>query len=153
MAQNKTVETSASVADYVKTLADKQQRDDSLAIIEMMRSASGFEPKMWGPAIIGFGTYHYSYESGREGDMPILAFAPRKGDLVFYFDLNKSNREDLLPKLGKHKTSKYCIYVKKLSDIDSSVLNKMIKVSLRNSEEKQRLGIKDVSHNSSTRKH
>ena len=132
MTKNKTTETAVSVPAYVKAIDDKEKRDDSLKVIELMRAASGFEPKMWGPSIIGFGSYHYKYERGREGDMPLVAFSPRKAAIVLYIGLNADNREALLPKLGKHKTTKGCIYVKRLSDIDMTILKKMIQVSLKN---------------------
>ena len=136
MAQNKTTETKVSVAGYVKAIEEKEKRDDSSTIIELMKSASGFEPKMWGPSIIGFGFEHYKYESGHEGDMPIIAFSPRKAAIVLYLALNPDDREALLPKFGKHKTTKGCIYVKRLSDIDMAILKKMIAVSLKNKKKK-----------------
>lgn len=132
MAENKTKETKVSVTAYVKALEDKEKRDDSVKIIELMSAISGFDAKMWGPSIIGFGSQHYKYESGREGDMPIVAFSPRKAALVLYIGLSPENREVLLPKLGKHKTTKGCIYVKKLADINMAVLKEMIKVSVKN---------------------
>lgn len=131
MAENKTKETKVSVTAYVKAIEDKEKRDDSLTVIELMKSVSGFEPKMWGPSIIGFGSHHYKYESGREGDMPLVAFAPRKPAIVFYVGLDPDSREALLAKLGKHKTDKGCIHVKRLSDIDMNVLKEMIKVSIK----------------------
>jgi len=136
MAKLKTTETKVSVAAYVKAIEDKEKRDDSLKIIELMKAASGFDPKMWGPSIIGFGSYHYKYESGHEGDMPVLAFSPRKAALVLYLCLEPDNRETLLPKFGKHKTTKGCIYVKRLSDIDTGILKQMLKLSLKNNKQK-----------------
>ena len=136
MAKNKTAETAVSVAVYVKAIEEKEKREDSLKIIELMRSASGFEPKMWGPSIIGFGSYHYKHDSGREGDMPMISFSPRKAAIVFYLALNSDNREALLPKLGKHKTEKGCVYVKKLEDISEPVLKEMIKASIKNRKQK-----------------
>ena len=131
MPENKTKETKVSVSAYLKSIEDKEKRDDSLKIIDLMRSVSGFEPKMWGPSIIGFGSYHYKYESGREGDMPLVAFSPRKPAIVFYVGLDPDNRERLLPKFGKYKSDKGCIHVKKLSDIDMAVLKEMIKISIK----------------------
>jgi len=136
MAKNKTAETKVSVAAYVKAIEDKEKRDDSLKVIELMKSASGFDPKMWGPSIIGFGFLHYKYESGHEGDMPIIAFSPRKAAMVLYLGLSPADREALLPKFGKHKTTKGCIYVKRLSEIDMTVLKQMIKLSLKNMKQK-----------------
>jgi hypothetical protein len=136
MAKNKTTETKVSVAAYVKAIEDKEKRDDSLTVIELMKSASGFSPKMWGPSIIGFGSQHYKYESGHEGDMPIIAFSPRKPAMVLYLGLSAAEREALLPKFGKHKTTKGCIYVSRLSDIDMTVLKQMIKTSLKKKKNK-----------------
>lgn len=136
MAENKTKETKASVTAYVKAIDEKEKRDDSLKIIELMKSLSGFEPRMWGPSIIGFGSSHYKYESGHEGDIPLIAFSPRKTAIVLYIGLNPDDREALLPKFGKHKSTKGCIYVKRLSDIDMGVLKKMVKVSLKNKTHK-----------------
>ena len=95
-----------------------------------MAKWSGFEPKMWGPTIIGFGKYHYKYESGHEGDAPLAAFSPRKDSLVLYFATVFGNRDALLSQLGKHKSSKSCVYVKKLSDIDMKILEVMTKNSM-----------------------
>ena len=126
MAANKTTETTKSVKGFINALKDETQRKDSFEIIDLMNELSGFEAKLWGPSIIGFGSYHYTYESGREGDMPIIAFSPRSTAIVFYLSINLANREELLNKLGKHKTGKGCIYIKKLADIDMKVLKKMI---------------------------
>ena len=130
MAKNKTAETTVSVDGYVRAIDDKIKREDSVSIIEMMKSSTGFDPKMWGPSIIGFGTHHYKYESGREGDMPRVAFSPRKSAIVFYLG-SFDKREAILEKLGKHTTGKGCIYVKKLDDIDVKVLKEMIKLSAK----------------------
>jgi hypothetical protein len=135
MATNKTTETNVSVAAYVKAIEDKEKHDDCSKVIELMKSISGFEPKMWGASIIGFGSYHYKYESGREGDMPLVCFSPRKAAIVFYVALDAGSRETLLPKFGKHKTDKGCIHVKKLADIDMAVLKEMIKVSIKNNKQ------------------
>ncbi len=127
MAANKTTETTKSVTGFINTLKDETQQKDSFEIIGMMNKLIGFEAKLWGSSIIGFGTYHYVYESGREGDMPIIAFSPRSTAIVFYLSTIFENREDLLNKLGKHKTGKGCIYIKKLVDIDKSILKTMIR--------------------------
>ncbi|HKC36766.1 MAG TPA: DUF1801 domain-containing protein [Chitinophagaceae bacterium] len=129
--QNKTVETKSSVSAFIKKLADAQRQKDAFAIIEIMKEKSGFEPKMWGPAIIGFGSYHYKYESGREGDAPLVGFSPRKTEFALYLTSVFENREELLKKFGKHKTAKACIYIKKIEDIDTAVLKKMIANSIR----------------------
>ncbi|HRI79689.1 MAG TPA: DUF1801 domain-containing protein [Cyclobacteriaceae bacterium] len=124
--ENKTTETAASVSGFIDKIKDETKRDDSYRIIKLMQKHTGFKPKMWGPSIIGFGTYHYQYESGREGDMPIIAFSPRSTAIVLYFSSEFKNRTALLKKFGKHKASKGCVYVKKLADVDMEVLEEMI---------------------------
>jgi len=126
MAKNKTTETNSSVTEFVNKVENEVKRNDSFKLIEIFKSITGFEPKMWGPAIIGFGNYHYKYESGHEGDAPLAAFSPRKDSLVLYFAAEYENREVLLSQLGKHRSSKVCVYVKKLSDIDIKILQIMI---------------------------
>ena len=130
MAQNKTTETNISVTEFVNKVENEVKRDDSFKLIEIFKSISGFEPKMWGPTIIGFGSYHYKYESGHGGDAPLTGFSPRKDSLVFYLSSEFENRELLLSKLGKHKSSKGCVYVKKLSDIDIETLKIIITNSM-----------------------
>lgn len=125
MAKNKTTETDSSVTEFVNKIEIEVKRSDSFKLIEIFKSITGFEPKMWGPTIIGFGSYHYKYASGHEGDAPLAGFSPRKDSLVIYFAVEYENREALLSKLGKHKSSKSCVYVKKLSDIDIKVLEMM----------------------------
>jgi hypothetical protein len=129
MAAAKTTETDNSVTDFINAVPNEQMRNDSFALIEIMKRQTGCEPKRWGTAIIGFGSYHYTYESGREGDAPLVAFSPRKSELVLYLSANFENHEALLQKLGKHKTGKACIYIKKLSDVDTAVLGEMIALS------------------------
>ena len=126
MAKNKTTETNSSVTEFVNKVENEVKRNDSFKLIEIFKSITGFEPKMWGPTIIGFGNYHYKYESGHEGDAPLAGFSPRKDSLVVYFAPEYENREVLLSQLGKHKSSKACVYVKKLSDIDIKILEIMI---------------------------
>jgi Domain of unknown function (DU1801) len=130
MADNKTTESGADVAAFVNGVADKIQRADAEAIIEVMRTASGEPPRMWGPSIIGFGSYHYKYDSGREGEMCRIGFSPRKGQTVLYVVDGFPQHAELLSRLGKHKTGKACLYVKRLSDIDMSVLNELVAASL-----------------------
>lgn len=125
MAKNKTNGTDADVTDFVNRVPNETKRNDSFMIIELYRALTGFEPKMWGPTIIGFGTYHYKYASGHEGDMPLAAFSPRKEALVFYFATDYKDREILMAQLGKHRSSKGCVYVKKLDDIDLKILETM----------------------------
>jgi len=130
MAKTKTTYTNSSVREFVNKVENEVKRNDSFKLIEIFKSITGFEPKMWGPTMIGFGNYHYKYESGHEGDAPLAGFSPRKDSLVLYFASEYENREVLLSQLGKHKSSKACVYVKKLSDIDVKVLEKMIANSM-----------------------
>lgn len=130
MARNKTTYSNSSVTEFVNKVENEVKRNDSFKLIEIFKSITGLEPKMWGPTIIGFGNYHYKYESGHEGDAPLAAFSPRKDSLVLYFAPEFENREVLLSQLGKHKSSKACVYVKKLSDIDLKILEIMIVNSL-----------------------
>src|SRR5690606_8674207 len=102
----------------------------SFELIEIFKSLSGFEPKMWGPSIIGFGKYHYKYASGHEGDAPITGFSPRKDAIALYLVPESEKREEMLSRLGKHKSGKSCVYVKKLADIDRDVLKEMIADSI-----------------------
>ena len=131
MAKIKTTETSKSVTEFVNSVSDEIKRKDSLKIIDIMQKQTGFEPKMWGPGIIGFGNYHYKYESGHEGDMPLAGFSPRSTGVVLYLCENFENKDELFQKLGKHKAGKVCIYIKRIADIDVSVLKKMISNSVK----------------------
>ena len=134
-AKAKTTETKNSVSGFVKKIEDKQRQKDCFAIIEIMKKQSGFEPKMWGPAIIGFGSYHYKYESGHEGDAPLVGFSPRKTEFALYI-ANFDGKEALLKSFGKHKTAKACVYIKKLEDINVEVLKKMITGSIKHYQAK-----------------
>lgn len=131
MAKNKTTETGSSVTEFINMVENEVRRNDSFELIKLFKSITGHEPKMWGTSIIGFGSYHYKYESGREDDAPLAAFSPRKDSLVLYFATEFDKREELRAKLGKHKSATACIYVKKLDDVDLAVLEKMIKNSIR----------------------
>src|SRR5271165_2377339 len=123
MADNKTKPTKLSVAAFIDALADPTKRADAKALVKLMQSAAGEKPKMWGPSIIGFGSYHYKYESGREGDMPVIAFSPRKAATVLYGVTGFGEvATALLAKLGKHSTGKGCLYIKKLADVDQHTL-------------------------------
>lgn len=127
MAKNKTTETSADVEEFINSFANTdQKRQDSFELLKMMQSVTGFEPKMWGPSIIGFGSYHYKYESGHEGDAPLVGFSPRKAEFSLYAFTGLEEHEHLLKSLGKYKTGKACIYFKKLSDINQNELKKLI---------------------------
>jgi Domain of unknown function (DU1801) len=126
MAENKTKATNVTVEAFLASVADASKRADALALIDMMQTASNEKPRMWGPSIIGFGSYHYHYKSGREGDSPIVGFSPRKAALVIYIVTGFRGAEPLLAKLGKHSTGKSCLYVKRLADVDLPVLRKLI---------------------------
>jgi Domain of unknown function (DU1801) len=126
MAENKTKATNVTVEAFLASVADASKRADALALIDMMQTASNEKPRMWGPSIIGFGSYHYHYESGREGDSPIVGFSPRKAALVIYIVTGFRGAEPLLAKLGKHSMGKSCLYVKRLADVDLPVLRKLI---------------------------
>lgn len=126
MAENKTKATKASVAGFIAAVPDATKRADAKTLVKLMQEATGEKPRMWGPSIIGFGSQHYVYESGREGDMPIAAFSPRKPALVVYLSCSDPVSKALLAKLGKHTMSKSCLYIKKLADVDGAVLKKLI---------------------------
>ena len=128
MAENKTQPTPASVDEFLANIADDVRRNECLQLVAMMRRLSGVEPVMWGPSIVGFDQYHYRYATGREGDAPLYAFSPRKGDLTIYF-IGFDDLADQLTRLGKHKHSVSCLYVKKLADLDLAVLEEMLVAS------------------------
>lgn len=129
--KNKTTETSVKVTDFINSFVENDQKKiDSFQLIELMTKWSGFEPKMWGPSIIGFGSYHYKYASGHEGDAPLIGFSPRKAAFSLYVFSPTEENKHLLEGLGKYKISKACIYVKKLSDINTNVLEKLCKSSI-----------------------
>lgn len=126
MAKNKTTETAVDVSDFIESYVENDQKKaDSYKLIELMTTWSGFEPRMWGPTIIGFGSYHYTYASGHEGDAPILGFSPRKAQFSLYVYSKTDESDRLLEEFGKFKMGKACIYVKKLSDINITVLEKL----------------------------
>lgn len=131
-AQLKTQVTNASVAEFINSVEDKQRREDSKIVDKLMQEVSGEKARMWGPAIIGYGSEHLKYESGRELDMPKLAFSPRKQSLVLYvLEDGEESYRDLLSKLGKYTTSKVCLYIKNLSDVDLSVLKQVLERSFK----------------------
>ena len=121
----KTKKNEASVEDFLNAIKDERQRNDSFTILQMMKKATGEEPKMWGPSIIGFGNVHLKYESGRELDWFKMGFSPRKQNLTLY-GVNSRGQTELLKKLGKHKAGNGCLYINKLSDVDAAVLKKII---------------------------
>ena len=126
----KTTESNNSVSAFTKRIEDLQRQADCNRLIEIMKTQSGFEPKMWGPSIIGFGSYHYEYESGHEGDAPLIGFSPRKSEFALYI-ANFDGKEVLLKNFGKHKTAKACVYIKKVDDINLDILKKLVAGSIK----------------------
>lgn len=126
MAQNKTTETDASVAKYLGAIADPTRRADCEALAKLFTTATKFPPKMWGPSIVGFGSYHYRYESGREGDACLVGFSARKGEISVYGLNAAPDSAKLIAAIGKHKAGKGCVYIKSLADVDLKVLAKLV---------------------------
>ena len=126
MAENKTKATDASVQTYLAAIQDQARRKDCEALAKLMTKATKHSPKMWGPSIVGFGSYHYKYESGREGDMCVVGFSSRKGEISVYGLRAAKDAEGLLAKLGKHRGDKGCVYIKTLADVDVSVLAQLV---------------------------
>jgi hypothetical protein len=131
MAELKTKENDASVSAFLASIKDQQRRDDAVAVAAMMKAVTRSEPRMWGTSIAGYGSQHYKYATGREGDWFRTGFSPRKDNLTIYITSSFEQYPDLMAKLGKFKTGKACLYVKKLSDVDSKVLKELIARSLR----------------------
>ncbi len=129
MAENKTQKTGASVDEFMSTVDNKRRYEDGLTLLDTMRDVTGLQPEMWGPSIIGFGEYHYMYESGREGDMPLIAFSPRKQSQSLYIMAGFDEYDDLLARLGKHRKGATCLYINKLADVDIEVLRELIQQS------------------------
>jgi hypothetical protein len=126
MAENKTKATDASVQDYLAAIDDEARRKDCEALADLMAKATKQPPRMWGASIVGFGSYHYRYASGREGDTCVVGFSSRKGDITVYGLNGAANAAGLLSRLGKHKAGKGCVYLKRLSDVDLKVLEKLV---------------------------
>jgi hypothetical protein len=131
MSELKTQPTQESVLDFLAKVSDGRRREDCLIILELMKKATGAEPVMWGSSIVGFGRYRYRYESGREGEWPIVGFSPRKNDLTLYITPGFERYKGLMGRLGKYKTGKSCLYLKRLEDVDRSVLNELIEESVK----------------------
>lgn len=131
MAELKTVPTRASADKFIKGIKDEKKRADCYQILEMMKSATKAEPRMWGTSIVGFGKYHYAYDSGREGDWFITGFSPRKQNLTLYMMGGFDQFADLMEQLGKHSTGKGCLYINRLEDVDVKVLKKLITRSVK----------------------
>jgi len=133
---NKTTENEGSVTDFLSSIADETKRADSFKIVELIEQHTGLPAKMWGPAIVGFGSYHYKYESGREGDAPLFGFSPRANAISLYLASDFPGRDELLGKFGKHTVAKACVYIKKLTDVDTEVLQTMAGESVNYIKEK-----------------
>jgi hypothetical protein len=141
MAENQTKPTKVSVAAFIAKVANGQQREDSKELVKLFKELTGKPAKMWGPSIVGFDSYHYVYESGREGDAPLIAFSPRKPELVLYVGPYPGD-QGLKAKLGKYKSSKACLYIKKLDDLDRGVLRELATASI--AELRKRYAVKTV---------
>lgn len=130
MAENKTQPTGESVAAFLDTVEPERRRADALVLDALFRRVTGWQPRLWGPSIVGYGEYHYIYASGREGDYLATGFSPRKANLVVYIMPGYSDFGRLLDRLGKHKLGKSCLYINKLADIDETVLEELIRAGL-----------------------
>ena len=130
MAELKTKVNDASVEDFLKGVTHEKRREDSFKVLELMQRVTEESPKMWGKSIVGFGSYTYKYASGREGDWPLTGFSPRKQALTLYIMAGFERYDELMEKLGKYKTGKSCLYVKKLEDVDMNVLEELVKASV-----------------------
>ncbi len=131
MAKNKTQETEYAFIDFLNSVEGEQKRKDSLELIRIFKEVSGFEPKMWGPSIIGFGSYHFKYESGREDEAPLVGFSPRKAAISLYFSCDiEGQQATLLSQLGKFKNGKSCIYIKRLADVKEDILKALTQESI-----------------------
>ncbi|MFK7973006.1 MAG: DUF1801 domain-containing protein [Bacteroidia bacterium] len=136
MAELKTKLNDGSVNDFLSSVEDEKKRADAFSLYAMMEKATGEPGKMWGDSIVGFGSYHYKYASGKEGDWMLTGFSPRKQNISVYFMDGFDKYEEPLGRLGKHKTSKACLYIKRLSDIDEAVLEEMVVASAKYMREK-----------------
>ena len=138
MAEMKTKVNRASVEGFLDGVGNDKRRADAFAIVKMMKSATRTQPKMWGPSIIGFGQYHYKYDSGREGDMCMIGFSPRSQALTMYIDPDFPAYEPLMKKLGKHTKGHSCLYIKKLEDVDMDVLKQLVTESYRSMKKRHK---------------
>jgi hypothetical protein len=130
MAENKTKATELNVQGFIAGLPDPQRRHDAERLVEIISGLVGEPPRMWGSSIIGFGSYHYKYDSGREGDMARIGFSPRAKETVIYLVEGYAGKEELLARLGKHRIGKSCLYIKKLAEVDQEVLEELMRASL-----------------------
>ncbi|WP_078381184.1 DUF1801 domain-containing protein [Sutcliffiella halmapala] len=130
MYELKTKETDNSVNEFIENVDSPKKREDAYKLLDIFSETTGYDAKMWGPSIIGFGSYHYKYESGHEGDAPLVGFSPRKAKISLYFAPGEPKREALLKGFGKHTTGKACVYINKMADIDVEVLKELINQSV-----------------------
>lgn len=126
----KTKETDNSVLEFIEAVDSAKKREDAYELLDIFTETTGYEAKMWGPSIIGFGSYHYKYASGHEGDAPLVGFSPRKAKISLYFAPGETKRDELLKEFGKHTTGKACVYINKIADINVDVLKKLIRQSV-----------------------
>ncbi|MFC0272848.1 DUF1801 domain-containing protein [Metabacillus herbersteinensis] len=131
MYELKTKETESNVIEFIENVESPKKREDAYKLLDIFTETTGYKAKMWGPSIIGFGAYHYKYESGHEGDAPLVGFSPRKAKISLYFATGDTKREELLKDLGKHTSGKACVYINKVTDIDIDVLKELINQSVR----------------------
>ncbi|MRX28163.1 DUF1801 domain-containing protein [Kangiella sp. HZ709] len=135
MSENKTQATSASVDDFILSVENSRRQKDALAALDLYKKVTKLTPIMWGPSIIGFGSYHYVLDSGREGDMPAAAFSPRKSNMTFYLGDSFKGAKNLYARLGKHRKSTACVYINKLDDVDLEVLKEIIALDFAHSNQ------------------
>ena len=135
MAEQKTKPTNQSVKEFLNKIPEPERRADCFAVAKIMEEITGEKPTMWGPSIVGFGSYRYKYASGHEGDWPMMGFSPRKKDLTLYIMMGFEKHAELMEKLGKHSTGKSCLYIKRLSDVHIPTLKKLIKIGLKDLRE------------------
>ena len=126
----KTKETDNSVLEFIEAVDSAKKREDAYELLDIFTETTGYEAKMWGPSIIGFGSYHYKYATGHEGDAPLVGFSPRKAKISLYFAPGETKRDELLKEFGKHTTGKACVYINKIADINVDVLRKLIRQSV-----------------------
>lgn len=131
MAQNKTQGTEVDPQDFIRNVDPQRRREDAQVLLDLFAEVSGYKPRMWGPSIVGFGQYHYTYESGREGDMCATGFSPRKAKMVIYVLPGYTDFSEIMSRLGKHKLGKSCLYINKLDDVDLDVLRELIQAGLK----------------------
>ncbi|MCK1987777.1 DUF1801 domain-containing protein [Lysinibacillus fusiformis] len=130
MYELKTKETDESVIEFIESVDHPKKREDAYRLLDIFTEVSGYEAKMWGPSIIGFGHYHYKYQTGHEGDAPLVGFSPRKAKISLYFAPGDREREQLLQQFGKHTTGKACVYINKLADVEEDILKALIQQSI-----------------------